>query len=101
MKTRKSISEELNEAKGFKLPSGHKELKRETEKVNGKPVDIVYSQVKGKVAVFVDGRDFTGTEKYKDLKTAEKEFKDIKQIMKNMGEELDISIEEIINEINI
>ena len=41
MKTWKSISEELNEAKGFKLPSGHKELKRETEKVNGKPVDIV------------------------------------------------------------
>lgn len=76
MKTWKSISEELNEAKGFKLPSGHKELKRETEKVNGKPVDIVYSQVKGKVAVFVDGRDFTGTEKYKDLKTAEKEFKE-------------------------
>ena len=91
--------EELNEAK-FKLPSGHKELERDSVKVSGKNVDIVYADFKGKVHAFVNGRNFTGTSPYKDLKSAKKEFKDIKQIMRNMGEEHGVTIEEIVNEIN-
>ena len=55
---------------------------------------------KGKVHAFVNGQDFTGTSPYKDLKSAKKEFKDIKNIMKNMGEDFDVTIEEIVNEIN-
>lgn len=91
--------EELNEAK-FKLPSGHKELERDSVKVSGKNVDIVFAMKKGKVHAFVNGQNFTGTSPYKDLKSAKKEFKDIKQIMRNMGEEYGVTIEEIVNEIN-
>ena len=99
MKSFASVSLELHEAK-FKLPSGHKELKSDSVKVSGKLVDIVYAMSKGKVHAFVNGQNFTGTSPYKDLKSAEKEFKDIKNIMQNMGEEFDVTIEEIVNEIN-
>lgn len=91
--------EELNEAK-FKLPTGHKELERDSVKVSGKNVDIVFAMKKGKVHAFVNGQNFTGTSHYKDLKSAKKEFKDIKNIMRNMGEEYGVTIEEIVNEIN-
>ena len=40
-KTWKQITQELNEAK-FKLPKDQEEVKRETQKVSGKPVNIVY-----------------------------------------------------------
>jgi hypothetical protein len=90
---------ELHEAK-FKLPTGHKELKHDTVNVGGKNVDIVFAMHKGKVHAFVNGKNFTGTSPYKDLKSAEKEFKDIKLVMRNMGEEFGVSIEEIVNEIN-
>lgn len=99
MKSFTSMVQELNEAKS-KLPSGHKEVKSEVTKVGGKSVDIVYSSSKGKIHVFVNGRNFTGDSPYKDIKSAETEFKEIKKIMKNMGEEFDITIEEIVNEIN-
>jgi len=99
MKSFSTIAKELHEAK-FKLPSGHKELEKDSVKVGGKLVDIVYAMSKGKVHAFVNGQNFTGTSPYKDLKSAKKEFKDIKQIMKNMGEDFDVTIEEIVNEIN-
>ena len=99
MKSFSSIAQELHEAK-FKLPSGHKELERDSVKVGGKNVDIVFSMQKGKVHAFVNGQNFTGTSPYKDLKSAKKEFKDIKNIMRNMGEEYGVTIEEIVNEIN-
>jgi len=99
MKSFTTMVQELQEAK-FKLPSGHKELKTDMVKINGKNVDIVFAMSKGKVHAFVNGQNFTGTSPYKDLKSAEKEFKDIKKIMTNMGEEFDVTIEEIVNEIN-
>lgn len=99
MKSFSQISVELLEAK-VKLPSGHKEIKADSVKVSGKKVDIVYTSYKGKVSVFVNGEDFTGGAPYKDIKTAEKEFKDIKKIMQQMSEETGVSIEEIVNEIN-
>ena len=99
MKSFSTIAKELHEAK-FKLPSGHKELEKDSVKVGGKLVDIVYAMHKNKVHAFVNGENFTGDAPYKDLKTAKKEFKDIKQIMKNMGEEFGVNIEEIVNEIN-
>lgn len=99
MKSFTTMVEELNEAK-FKLPTGHKEVDRDSVKVGGKNVDIVYSIHKNKVHAFVNGENFTGDSPYRDLKTAKKEFKDIKKIMRNMGEEFGVNIEEIINEIN-
>lgn len=98
MKSFVRISRELNEAK-VKLPSGHKELKTDIVKVGGKPTTITYTIAKGKVSVFVNGSDFTGGSPYKNLAAAEKEFKDIKQVMQQMAEE-GVTIEEIINEIN-
>ena len=92
------MAKELNEAK-VKLPSGHKELKTDIVKVGGKPATITYTIAKGKVSVFVNGEDFTGGSPYKNLAAAEKEFKDIKQVMQQMAEE-GVTIEEIINEIN-
>lgn len=99
MKSFTTMVEELNEAK-FKLPTGHKEVDRDNVNVGGKNVDIVYAMCERKVHAFVNGENFTGDAPYKDLKTAKKEFKDIKQIMKNMGEEFGVNIEEIVNEIN-
>ena len=97
MKQFTEILVELNEAK-FRLPSGHKELERDSVKVGSKMHDIVFSQKSGKVHAFINGQSMG--DPYRDLKTAKKEFKDIKQIMKQMGEDFDVSIEEIINEIN-
>tara|TARA_B100001173_G_scaffold310627_1_gene325642 strand:+ start:2495 stop:2803 length:309 start_codon:yes stop_codon:yes gene_type:complete len=99
MKSFSTVARELQEAK-FKLPKGHKELENDSVKIGGKLVDIVYAMSKGKVHAFVNGQNFTGTSPYKDLKSAKKEFKDIKKIMKNMGEDFDVTIEEIVNEIN-
>lgn len=55
---------------------------------------------KNRVDVYMDGNLFSGDNSYKDLKAAEKEMKDIKKIMSTMSEE-GITVEEIINEINI
>jgi len=100
LKSFKALQFELNEAK-VKLPSGSKELKTDVAKLGGKKVSIAYVQnKKNKVDVYVDGRIFSGDASYKDLKSAEKEMKDIKAVMKTMAEE-GIQIEEIIDEINI
>ena len=100
MKTFAEISHILHEAK-FKVASGEKELSKETAKVGGKKVNIVYVQNKrNKVDVYMDGRKFSGDMPYKDLKSAQKEMKDIKKIMGNMSEE-GITIGEILDEINI
>tara|TARA_B100000900_G_C20509928_1_gene687515 strand:+ start:77 stop:382 length:306 start_codon:yes stop_codon:yes gene_type:complete len=99
-KTWKQITQELNEAK-FKLPKDQEEVKRETHKVSGKPVNIVYGKDRrNKVHVYMDDVKI-GT--YRDIKAAEKEMKNIKNVMLTMGEE-NISKEEIlgaIDEINI
>ncbi len=97
MKSFADVSRDLYEAK-FKLPSGHKEVKRDSVKAGGKTVDIVYSEYRGKVHVFLNG-DSLG-EPWKNMKTAEKEMKDVKKVMKQMSEEDEIDLEEIANEIN-
>lgn len=98
MKSFARMSIELNEAK-VKLPSGHKELKTDVVKIDGKPFTITYTESKGKVSIFVNGTDFTGGSPYKNLSDAETEFKEIKKVIAQMAEE-NISMEEIINEIN-
>jgi hypothetical protein len=99
MKTFQQMSRELSEAK-MKLPSGHKELKTELVKVGSKTYELVFSQKGSKVHVFLDGMD-TG-EEYRDLKTAEKETKNIKAVLKQMGEDFSFEeFKEIFNETNI
>jgi hypothetical protein len=99
MKSFREITQELNEAK-FKAPRGTKELKRDFVKAGGKSFEIVYVQNKKKqVEVYLDSTSMG--DPYKDMKTAEKEMKDIKKVMKQMSE--DFNIEELkgfINEIN-
>jgi len=99
MKSFAEITVELNEAK-FKLPRGNKELKRGVVKIGGKEIVITYTEYRGKVHVYIDGQSFGGAT-YKDLKSAEKEMKSMKEVIKTMSEEENIDIEEIFNEINI
>ena len=72
MKHFTEIMVELNEAK-FKLPSGHKELERDSVKVGSKIHDIVFSQKSGKVHAFINGQSMG--DPYRDLKSAKKEKK--------------------------
>ena len=100
MKSFNEITQELNEAK-FKAPRGTKELKRDFVKAGGKTLEILYVQNKQKkVEVYLDSTSMG--DPYKDMKSAEKEMKDIKKVLKQMSE--DFNIEEFKgfnNEINI
>ena len=100
-KTWEQITTILSEAK-FKLPRDQKEVKKQTERVAGKTLDIRYGEDKrGKVHVYIDGVSMGYP--YRNMKEADKEMKNIKNVIRQMGEE-NISKEEIlgvINEINI
>ena len=100
-KTWEQITTILTEAK-FKLPRDQKEVKKQTEKVAGKTLDIRYGEDRrGKVHVYIDGVSMG--DPYRNMKEADKEMKNIKNVIRQMGEE-NISKEEIlgvINEINI
>lgn len=99
MKSFSLMMSELREAK-FKLPRGHKELKRDNIKDKGKVFEIIYTEHRGKVHVYVDGRNFSGGAPYKDLPSAEKEIKAVKGLIRDMMQE-GIELEEILDEINI
>ena len=100
-KTWEQITTILSDAK-FKLPRDQKEVKKQTEKVAGKTLDIRYGEDRrGKVHVYIDGVSMG--DPYRNMKEADKEMKNIKNVIRQMGEE-NISKEEIlgvINEINI
>jgi|TARA_B100000085_G_scaffold279055_1_gene301756 hypothetical protein len=100
-KTWEQITTILSEAK-FKLPRDQKEVKKQTERVAGKTLDIRYGEDRrGKVHVYIDGVSMG--DPYRNMKEADKEMKNIKNVIRQMGEE-NISKEEIlgvINEINI
>ena len=90
---------ELNEAKS-KLPVGHKQLKNEVVSVGNKNYDLSYSQKGNDVFVFLEGMN-TG-DVYEDLKSAEAQMKDIKDVLKSMGESFSIEeFKELFNETNI
>ena len=75
-KTWKQISATLNEAK-FKLPRDQKEVKKETQKVAGKTLDIRFGEDKrGKIHVYIDGVSMG--DPYMNMKAADKEMKNIK-----------------------
>ena len=92
-KTWEQITTILNEAK-FKLPRDQKEVKKSTEKVGGKTLDVRFGEDKrGKIHVYIDGVSMG--DPYKNMKDADKEMKNIKNVIKQMGEE-NISKEEIL-----
>ena len=92
-KTWKQISATLNEAK-FKLPRDQKEVKKSTEKVGGKTLDVRFGEDKrGKIHVYIDGVSMG--DPYKNMKEADKEMKNIKNVIRQMGEE-DISKHDIL-----
>ena len=65
-KTWEQITSMLNEAK-FKLPRGQKEVKKSTEKVGGKTLDVRYGEDKrGKIYVYIDGVSMG--DPYRDMK---------------------------------
>ena len=88
--------------RSVKLPRDQKEVKKQTERVAGKTLDIRYGEDRrGKVHVYIDGVSMG--DPYRNMKEADKEMKNIKNVIRQMGEE-NISKEEIlgvINEINI
>ena len=100
-KTWEQITTILSEAK-FKFPRDQKEVKKQTEKVAGKTLDIRFGEDKrGKIHVYIDGVSMG--DPYINIKAADKEMKNIKNVIRQMGEE-NISKKEIlgvINEINI
>ena len=70
-KTWDQITTILNEAK-FKLPSGQKEVKKRTEKVGSKTLDIRFGEDKrGKIHVYVN--TVSMGDPYRNMKEAEKE----------------------------
>lgn len=87
---------ELNEAKKFKLPSGHKELKIDNIKAGGKNYVIPYTQKGKEVFAFVNANE---TGPYSNLKDAEKSVKELAKLFKQMNFE-GVTEEEIFNEIN-
>ena len=96
-KTWEQITTILNEAK-FKLPRDQKEVKKSTEKVGSKTLDIRFGEDKrGKIHVYVNSVSMG--DPYRNMKEAEKEMKNIKMVMKQMNEE-DNSLEEILGVIN-
>ena len=101
MKSFNQLIVELNEVK-FKIPAGSKELKRDNIKAGGKSVELVYVQnKKRKVEVYIDGTSFG--QEFKNLKSAEKEMKDIRGVLMQISEEeftMD-EFKEFFNEINI
>jgi len=91
------ITTELNEAK-FKLPKDQKEVKKEVQKVGGRTLDIRFGEDKrGKIHVYIDG--MLMGDPYKNMKLAQKDMKNIKKVIMQMGEE-NISAEEILGVIN-
>ena len=93
-KTWEQIITILNEAK-FKFPRDQKEVKKSTEKVGGKTLDVRFGEDKrGKIHVYIDGVSMG--DPYKNMKDADKEMKNIKNVIKQMGEE-NISKEEILD----
>ena len=99
MKTFSQLRTELNEA-AFKVPSGEKELKRDSVRAGSKKFELVFVQnKKRKVEVYLDGNNFG--QEFKDLKDAEKEMKDIRGVLSQMEDFSMDEFKEFFNEVNI
>ena len=91
------MSEELHEAK-FVAPEGHVVIKREVEKFGEETINIIYTECKEGITVFLNGQDIQET--FEDQESLKIGMQSVKKMLQDMSEE-GISIEELINEINI
>lgn len=97
MKSFSSVLTELNESRKD-IPLNSFEVKRNFVEIGEQRFNVVFSSLKRDINISIDGN--TLNESFKSLKDAEKEFNNIRYIMKDLIEK-DTKIEEIINEINI
>ena len=97
MKSFSEVSTELHEAT-FKCPEGHVELKRESVKYGEETINIIYTECKEGITVFLNGHVIHET--FEDEESLKVGMLEVKRMLKDMSEE-GISIEEITNEINI
>tara|TARA_Y100000389_G_scaffold144444_1_gene142822 strand:+ start:896 stop:1195 length:300 start_codon:yes stop_codon:yes gene_type:complete len=97
MKSFSSVLTELNESRKD-IPLNSFEVKRNFVEIGEQRFNVVFSSLKRDVKISIDGN--TLNESFKSLKDAEKEFNNIRYVMKDLIEK-DTKIEEIINEINI
>ena len=87
----------MHEAK-FMIPLGHTELKREIFQVGGDNINIVYTQCEEGITVFLNGQEIQET--FEDGESLKVGMNTVKNMLRDMSEE-GISIEGIVNEINI
>ena len=97
MKRFSDVAQELHEA-NFICPEGHEVIKREKLKFGEETINIIYTECKEGITVFLNGQDIQET--FEDQESLKTGIQHVKQILKDMSEE-GISIEELINEINI
>jgi hypothetical protein len=97
MKSFSSVLTELNESRKD-IPLNSFEVKRNFVEIGEQRFNVVFSSLKRDIKISIDGN--TLNESFKSLKDAEKEFNNIRYVMKDLIEK-DTKIEEIINEINI
>ena len=97
MKTFSDVAQELQEAT-FKCPEGHDVIKREKLKFGEETINIIYTECEEGITVFLNGQDIQET--FKDAESLKIGMQEVKKMLKDMSEE-GISIEELINEINI
>jgi hypothetical protein len=97
MKSFSSVLTELNESRKD-IPLNSFEVKRNFVEIGEQRFNVVFSSLKKDIKISIDGN--TLNESFKSLKDAEKEFNNIRYVMKDLIEK-DTKIEEIINEINI
>ena len=97
MKSFSSVLTELNESRKD-IPLNSFEVKRNFVEIGEQRFNVVFSSLKKDIKISINGN--TLNESFKSLKDAEKEFNNIRYVMKDLIEK-DTKIEEIINEINI
>ena len=91
------MSEELHEA-NFVCPEGHVVIKREKLIFGEETINIIYTECEEGITVFLNGQDIQET--FEDEESLKVGMQSVKKMLKDMAEE-GISIEGIINEINI
>ena len=96
MKSFSEMAVELHEAK-FICPDGHTVIKRESYKLGEDNINIIYTECKEGITVFLNGHSIRET--FEDQESLKIGMQNVKQILQDMSDE-GISIEEITNEIN-
>ena len=82
MKSFSEVSTELHEAT-FKCPEGHVELKRESVKYGEETINIIYTECKEGITVFLNGHSIRET--FEDQEYLKIGMQNVKQILQDMS----------------